>query len=163
MKTLIIEPLHIGKFSLDTVFENVFGNEMLRKIHGDNTQITDWDNKNKRTIKFSVNVDNIPMELKRFFCGSKLRVTSRQTRDIKPNRINVNNRIKMHMVLSELFHVKPQFYLEETANEIYFGGEIKHAAVLPPPLNAICEGFMMTRSRREIEVFKQRILIVHGC
>lgn len=163
MKSLVIEPLYIGKFPLETVFENVFGNEMLRKIHGENTQITDWDNKNKRTIKFSVNVDNIPMELKRFFCGSKLRVTSRQTQDIQSNRINVNNRIKMHMVFSELFHVKPQFYLEETTNGIYFGGEIKHAVVLPPPLNSLCESFMMTRSRREIELYKQRILIAHNC
>jgi hypothetical protein len=163
MKVLDIEPICVGHYPLETVFENVFGNMMLRKMHGESVNITDWDDKNKRTVKFSVNVDNIPMELKRFFCGSKLRVTSRQTREILADRINVKNRIKMHMLFSELFYVKPEFYLERCLNGVHFSGRIEHSCVLPPPLNSICEGFMLAQTRREIDIYKQRILIVHEC
>jgi len=158
MKELDIEPICIGKFPLPVVFERVFSNDMLTLMHGDSVKITSWEN-NKRIVRFSVNLENVPMEIKRFFCGSKLRVTSRQILHIEPNLYSVKNKIKMHFLFSEFFHVKPEFYLEKKSDGgVYFSGKISHSAVLPPPLNSITETFMKASSEREITKYKENIL-----
>lgn len=162
MKQLDIDPIHIGKYPLDVVFEKVFGKKMLKKIHGESVESSDWDINNKRTIKFSVEFDEIPAELKDLLGDHKVNITSKQTRRIQTNRVNVNNRLTMNIMFSELFTIEPEFYIEQTRNGVYFGGRIQHNALLPPPLNGIAENFMMERSQKEIEMYKKALLKLHS-
>jgi len=162
MKQIVIDPIHIGKYPLDVVFEKVFGKKMLKKIHGESVESSDWDINNKRIIKFCVEFDEIPSELKDLLGNNKVNITSKQTRYIERNRVNVNNRITMNIMFSELFSIEPEFYIEATRDGVYFSGRIQHNAVLPPPLNRIAESFMMERSQKEIEMYKKALLKLHS-
>jgi hypothetical protein len=166
MKELCITPFHIGQFDIDSAFDSVFGNDMLRNIHGDNLQASDWKN-NKRVLKFSIDVGNIPAALKSVFIGSPLRITTSQKLTVGVGagvgagvggRRVIDSHMKPHFLFSELFKVTSQFYLEEMEDGVYFGGKVEHSARLPPPLNSIAESFMVQRSEEEIEKYKQMIL-----
>lgn len=161
MKELHIEPILLRNISLNNAFDSVFCDETLKKIHGPETKISTWEN-DKRIIRFSINIEKLPKEIKKFFCGSKLRITSKQTRNIikdskNNDMITINNRIKMHFIFADFFFIKPNFYLKNTNEGIYFGGIIEHSAVLPPPLNSIAEIFMKSQSEKEIREYKNII------
>jgi hypothetical protein len=163
MKELRIDAFHIGQFDIDSAFDSVFGNDMLRNIHGESLKASDWKN-NNRVLKFSIDVGNIPSALKSVFIGSSLRITTNQKltegdgeRGGRRKRV-VDSHMKPHFMFSELFKVSSQFYLEELVDGVHFGGKVEHSARLPPPLNSIAESFMMQRSGDEIEKYKQMIL-----
>jgi len=163
MKLLELNPLDLGNISHETAYEHIFGEEMLRKFHGDEFKLKRINNTN-RIIKFQVYLDNIPMELKRFFCGKNLRITTKQNishncQD-KPNTWTVTSKVRMHFLGAEFFKVKPVFLLEKKENaHIYFSARVEHHAILPPPLNMIAEHFMHQQTEKEmnqfIELFKK--------
>lgn len=160
MKELRIDAFHIGHFDIDSAFEHVFGNDMLKKIHGNSLKASDWKN-NNRVLKFSIDVGNIPSALKSVFIGSPLRITTNQKLTEGGGgrrKCLIDSHMKPHFMFSELFKVSSQFYLEEMEGGVYFGGKVEHSARLPPPLNSIAESFMMQRSGDEIEKYKQMIL-----
>ena len=169
MKELRIDAFHIGQVDIESAFEHVFGNDMLKKIHGNSLKASDWKN-NNRVLKFSIDVGNIPSALKSVFIGSPLRITTNQklTEGCGSGgggeggggrrKCLIDSHMKPHFMFSELFKVSSQFYLEEMEGEVYFGGKVEHSARLPPPLNSIAESFMMQRSGDEIEKYKQMIL-----
>lgn len=160
MKEIQIPLTPLGKISLNNAFDLVFGKPTLERVHGPSLSLTEWID-DKRIVKFTINVDNIPKEVRRFFCGSTLRVTSRQTR-MSPhsNVIRVDNRIKMHFLGAEFVSLKPVFTLthDETCGFTSISGSVKHVARFPPPINAIVEGFMALNSQKELDHF-QNVLV----
>jgi hypothetical protein len=154
MKLLPIPLVSLGQIELDDAFQAVFGSDTLSKVHGPSLKFTEWVD-NQRTVKFSVDVDNIPLEVRRFFCGKRLRVTSKQNKIKGDKYLEVHNRMKMHFLGSELFVIRPVFKLtyNEASGTTEVTGCVKHIARLPPPLNRIAEAFMMEHSRRELEKF----------
>jgi len=164
MKELCITPFYIGQFDITSAFESVFGNDMLKKIHGDSLTVTEWKN-NKRRLKFSYDIDSIPPVLKHLFIGSSLKITTNQKLKYEPGMRKhiIDSHMKPHILFSELFKVSSQFYLEETNDGVYFGGKVENCACLPPPLNSIAESFMIERSKEELEKYKERILNINIC
>jgi hypothetical protein len=152
MRLLEIEPIQIRGVSIKTAFDQIFHDETLREVHGPSLKATPWDGKNKRLLKFSISLDNVPSEIRRFFCGNKLKITTRQALVPQDARYDVKNSIRMHFLGAELFKLKSAFYLEQKDDgHLSFGGRVEHHAILPPPLNGIAEGFMKQQSEREVD------------
>ena len=158
MRVLVIPPVRIKRGSLDSAFDAVFGAAMLRRMHGADTQVGPFD-KNQRRFSFRVAVPEIPPQIRRFFCGKDLKVTTRQHLSITSTKWEVTNRLKLHFVGSEFFKLRPVFWLEhrpageDQEDGVYLGGSVRHDAVLPPPLNGIAEAFMMASSEEELRRF----------
>ena len=70
-----INNILLNETDLNMAFSRTFGNEILAKIHGHNIKISPWKD-NKRHVKFKTNIDNIPIEIRRFFCGKDLNITN---------------------------------------------------------------------------------------
>ncbi len=155
MKELVIPPTPLAPATMTEAFEAVFGVPMLRRVHGPQTKVTPFDAKGSRQFTFDVPVDNVPGPIRRFFAGGRMAVTTRQHLARKtPDAWHVTNRIKLHFVGAELFYLKPLFRLERGEDGVVrLGGRVRHSAILPPPLNAIAESFMMLNSERELRHF----------
>lgn len=158
MRVLVVPPVRVKRDSLPSAFDAVFGPAMLRRVHGPDTQVGLFD-KNQRRFSFRVAVPEVPPQIRRFFCGTDLKVTTRQHLGISSTKWQVTNKMKLHFVGSEFFKLRPVFWLEERAAgdgvEVYLGGSVRHDAVLPPPLNGIAEAFMMASSEKELRHFGQ--------
>lgn len=158
MKQLIVPRTRLrGQRDMASALHAVFGPAMLRRVHGAGTKAGDFVD-GKRAFQFVVNVDSVPPPIRRFFCGSELRVTTRQTVDqTDPAKWTVINRLKLHFVGSEFFKLRPTFWLERDPDtgDVYLGGTVRHDAVLPPPLDGIAENFMMLNTRKELVHFAQ--------
>lgn len=153
MKQLLLPTIPLKQCrDLDGALRAVFGPQMLRRVHGPGTKAGDFDARGRRTFKFSVKVDSVPPPIRRFFCGSELGVTTRQTLDKESgDRWTVTNKMKLHFVGAEFFKLRPAFWLERGVDGVVsLGGAIRHDAVLPPPLNGIAEDFMVLNSKREL-------------
>lgn len=157
MKQLIVPRTRLrGQRDMNSALRAVFGPDMLRRVHGASTKVGDFVD-GKRSFKFAVSVDSVPPPIRKFFCGSELRVTTRQTLDqtTDPAKWTVTNKMKLHFVGSELFKLRPTFWLERDPDDghVYLGGTVRHDAVLPPPLDGIAENFMMLNTRKELVHF----------
>lgn len=152
MKQLILPRTRLaGQRDMDGALHAVFGPGMLRKMHGPSTKAGTFDAHNKRVFKFTVAVDSVPLPIRKFFCGSQLGVTTRQTLERSADKFTITNRMKLHFVGAEFFKLRPVFWLErEQDGGVSLGGLVRHDAVLPPPLNGIAENFMMLNTRREL-------------
>ena len=56
----------------------------------------------------------------------------------------VQNKVRMHFVGAEFCKVKPTFRVsrDPASGRVTFAAAVKVYALLPPPLDKICEGFM---------------------
>lgn len=157
MKLLTLPPVKLAgphATDLDAAMNAVFGPHMLRKVHGPSLKAGSFDAKGKRAFKFEIRVDAVPPPIRRFFCGSTLGVSTRQTLDKQPDKWTVTNRMKLHFVGAELFKLRPVFWLErDPEGGVSLGGRVRHDAVLPPPLNGIAENFMALNTHRELMHF----------
>jgi len=158
MKESKIENIEIKSIDINNAFDNVFNQDTLYKLHGiEQIKISAWQN-NQRIVKFRTKIDNIPLEVRRFFCGKELKVTNRQIiTESTDTYINIRNKIRMHFLGAEIFHVKPYFYLQKIKDKIYFSARIENHAILPPPLNSIAENFMAAKSQKELESFAEAL------
>lgn len=156
MKEIQVPELAMTCQSLDSAFDSVFGPDTLARVHGPSTRVEPFKN-NERTFTFDIDVSSVPRMLRCFFCGPRMRVTTRQTMERSRNDIRVTNHIKMHVVGAELFRVKPTFWLDRKSSQgiVVLGGIVQHEASLPPPLRGIAERFMAAHSERELRRFEQ--------
>lgn len=158
MKLLTLPPVRINRDSLGEAFESVFGPSMLRRVHGPDTRVGNFED-NKRRFSFKVHVGEIPPLIRRFFCGRELKVTTQQRLSTEPTKWEVTNRMKLHFVGAEFVGIKPVFWLEACDGTegreagIYLGGTVRHDARFPPPLNGIAESFMIANSEKELRHF----------
>ena len=146
--------------NVETAFEHIFGEGMLRVLYGADVSIGAWttasDASRTRTIKGKVDVDGAPEEIMRVLGGSKLRASTIQTvRDTSKNSdqsIQVQNKVRMHFLGAELVRVRPQFLIRKSASDRQpvFQADVKLDAFFPPPVNMIVESFMATFARKQI-------------
>lgn len=154
MKEVHIEPKILGNFSLSQAFDLLFSIEMLKNIHGNSVKVSEWKN-DERIIKFSINIDTIPYEVRVFFCGDQLRITTRQRRYKETEkRWIIENKMRMHFMFAELFQVHPTFILETIDGITYLQVRVEHHAILPTPLNHVVETFMASQTERELNEYK---------
>ena len=120
----------------------------------------------------------MPMTLCALVGGStnRMRMTVRQQMDINSGMqdnivITVQHKIRMHVVCAELVRIKPTFIFtlspipregasdEEGGCEwaLTFGCHVKLYAILPPPLDKVCEGFMVSTCRNEVDLYMAAI------
>lgn len=159
MKLIVLPDVRIGRVSMDAALDSVFGPAMLRRVHGPSLRVGDFNHKNQRVFKFKIDVSCVPPPIRRFFCGNELNITTRQTLDKKTQREwSVTNKLKLHFVGAEFFKIRPSFYLKQDEDgTVSLGGQVRHDAVLPPPLNGIAEDFMALNSAKEIRHFAHQL------
>lgn len=141
---------------MEGALEAVFGVDVLRRVHGPSLRGEGpFDARGKRAFKFAVDVSAVPAPIRRFFCGKRMRITTRQTLAKKaPDDWTITNALKMHFLGAELFKIRPQFWLREgTDGTVSLGGRVQHDARLPPPLCHIAEDFMALHTARELHRF----------
>ena len=163
MKVLDVSEIVLpGKTTLQSAFDFVFSETSLKKLHGPTTKVSPWSSRSdkekevqNRTIKFEIRVDNVPADVRRFFCGKSMRLTTKQRVDRQdPKTWTIENRVRMHFMGAEFFRVKPTFVIVRSDDGVVrIGGRIEHHAMLPPPLNVVAENFMKAHSAREIDGF----------
>lgn len=156
MKEVTIPPQTLGEISIETAFDALFSREFLKKIHGDSLRVSGWNEDDERTIQFSVNIDKVPIELRRIFCGNKLRITTHQTVRKEPGQWTVTNKLKMHCLGAEFVRVRPVFVLGTDADShtTHISVRVEHDAFMPPPINRVVETFMASQTRRELESYE---------
>lgn len=152
MKCIDVGPFRVKNLSLHQAFDLMFGEDTLRKVHGNTLSVTKW-NGDQRRLSFQIDVDQVPREIRTVFCGNTLKITTKQRKFEEPSKIMVKNKIKMHFLGAEIFHVKPLFSLQrdEESDTVCITGCVEHHSILPPPLNGIAETFMVQNSRRELD------------
>lgn len=154
MKEFTIPKIYLGNISLEDAFNKVFNPDTMKKIHGENMTITNWNNKNERTFKFNIDIPYVPKEIKMFFCGNNIKITTKQYRINNDNNIQVKNKTKLHILGAELVSVKPLFTIfNDNNNHACLSVNIEHHARFPPPLNSIIEGFMAETSKKSFKKF----------
>jgi len=160
MKKLTLPEVPLTARTLDDALDTVFGVDTLLQVHGPSLRATPFDESGKRKFSFDVDIGTVPLPIRKFFCGKNLRVTTSQTltkikRRGEPTVWTVKNSLKPHFIGSEFFKLRPIFWLRRDTVDgvITVGGEVKHDAVLPPPLNDIAESFMMAASEKELRKF----------
>jgi len=165
MKILRIPEVRLTSRTLDDALDAVFGIDTLTKVHGptlDTTTMTtsstidSFSDDGRRKFSFVVETSGIPGAIKKFVCGDDVKVTTTQTLSKKvPTKWSVTNVLKTKFLGSELFQVRPVFWLQQDRHgTVTLGGTIRHDAILPPPLNDIAETFMMQLSERELRRFE---------
>lgn len=155
MRQLVLSAVPVRRPCLQSAKEAVFGPEMLRRVHGPSLRFqTGEDTAHGRVFGFDVDVGDVPAPIRVFFCGKSLRVTTTQAVTETPSKIEVTNGLKLHFVGSELFKLRPSFWLERSPDgTVVLGGQVGHVAVLPPPLRGIAESFMLQNSERTLAHF----------
>lgn len=158
MRIVNVPRVPLGHVPLDTALHRVFGEDTLRRMHGSSLKGGGAFREGRRSFSFKVAVDQVPTPIRRFFCGDQLRVTTRQTLQLKEDEYVVVNKLKLHFVGSEFFSIKPSFCLtKEQDGGVTLGGAVRHDAVLPPPLNGIAEEFMAMNTERELRALARTL------
>lgn len=143
--------------SLESAVAVAFGEETLRFAHGPSLRLTSWradgETKQNRQIQFKIDVAHIPPTIRRFFCGKHLRVTAKQRMHSSNAQVDVENKLKMHFVGSELFKVRPRFQLSSEKGFVYLSGCVEHHAMLPNPIGVVAERFMASNTENELEKY----------
>jgi hypothetical protein len=156
MKLVRVGPVW-ERCGIDRAFAAVFGEATLRRVHGPSLRAEPWAG-DRRTLRFDVEVSGIPAEIRRFFCGSRMRVRARQTltKDQTAEGAvtwTVRSAMRMHFLGAELFSVKPVFRLVADAQGregVEFSGSVEHRARLPPPLKGLAEELMARHTEQEL-------------
>lgn len=170
MKEVLIPDTLLRKnMPMPEAIQVAFGLPTLTIAHGPTLKVTSWRSDKRhetiqhRQIRYSMPVGQIPPAIRKFFCGEQLRITSRQHMDTQASTVNVHNKIRMHFLGAEMFHVKPSFQLRKADDgDIYLSGRVEHHAILPPPLCHIAESFMALNSERELKKYGDAMLEVMG-
>lgn len=153
MKLVCVDRVPLPYKDLHSAFDVAFGESMLRRIHGPDYRASPWV-KDKRKVEYHVDVDAVPKEMRKFFCGDRLKITTTQHRKQQQqdgNLVEVKNRMKLHCVAAEFVRVKPTFTLQQQGGQVLFSARIEHHAILPPPLCGIVEHFMSTNTQKHID------------
>jgi hypothetical protein len=162
MKEVIVDKTPIGPFTLSNAMHVVFGLPTLTMAHGPSLKLSSWQRDEasgtaRRTVRYTMDVSAVPPPVRRFFCGKQLRITSRQTLTETPCEAVVSNKVRMHFLGAELFHVKPKFVVSVENGTAYLSGRVEHHAFLPPPLSHVVEDFMALHSRLELKKYAQAL------
>ena len=157
MRVTVATPVNLGPVTMAAAFERVFGLQTLRRMHGDSFEATAWAAQS-RTVKFEIRFDAVPPEVRRFFCGDRLRVRLHQRATVQDGSVSVRDKMRMHFVGSELFIVRPRHRIEARPEGVFFTAEVENHAMLPPPLCNIVEAFMDASSRAQLERFSKILL-----
>jgi hypothetical protein len=150
--------LDMGSLSLKDAISVVFDNDTLRRVHGEDMQITEWK-EGRRRLHMAFDTSGIPEQVRRAFCGGpRTRVTVKQVIERSTEEEHrVRNKVRMHVLGQELIKVRPLFVLTKKDSKIELAASVQVHAILPPPLNHIAEAFMIEQSERDVRAYLEVI------
>lgn len=135
--------------------------DVAKEMHEKNNfEATNWDEKNRRIVKFEMPSDNMPQALIKIVGGGKLRSTTYQEkRLLASDKIEVRNKVKPHVIGAEFIKIKPTFTLSSMgANRSILNMHCKMYAIMPPPFDKIMEGFMYSSAKINYKWYKDAAL-----
>ena len=166
MRTVVVDPVCLGKMSLPEAFAFAFDPDVSKRAYGSDTSVSDW-NEGRRNVQCFLAV-NLPNELKRFLRRDTVRISSCQTRiggGVKDDdggtadRIAVESMVRMHFWGARLFRTKPTVVLQTRGDgTVWLEGRSDNHAMLPPPLNGIAEACMARHSKENLERYQRCVL-----
>jgi hypothetical protein len=144
----LLEAFHV-LFDDDKVMQFMYDKNKFHASH--------WD-KDRRTVHFEIPHDNMPSALVKFVGGGKIRATTQQHRKISPNKIEIKNKIRPHVLGAEFIKISPTFHLTRIDNNTtQFDIYCKLYALLIPPLDKMMEGFMLSSSKKNFSWFREAL------
>lgn len=164
MQIVEIPPIALGVKDLESAFEKVFRVETLHGVHGDDlVSVSPWIPRitggEKRRVVVNAPLNNVPEEVHGFvhkLMGKKtqwIKMTTKQT----VNRSNphassweIQNRVTLASIASELVHIAPVFYLERKDDQVYLTGRVEAKAFVPPPFKRAVEDAMANETRANL-------------
>jgi hypothetical protein len=158
-----IEGLDLGPVDVGRAAEVVYGEPLMKTMHGDNATIEPWRNNRRklRVVMDSESVIPLAPEVRRFVCGNKVRSTIKQKIEKNTEELHeVKSDIKLHVLGAEFFKVRSLFQLKRhpsDAKRTTFDSRVEVHAVFPPPLNHIFENFMIEHAKKDIEYYTQQM------
>lgn len=166
MKEAILAPTLLPG-DVSSAIRRALGDAVLRCVHGPNMTVTPWSPAGsraaRRTVSFSMAVEKVPRPVRRFFCGDRMRVTSRQHLTRSPGVATVRHELELHFVGARFFRVQPVFTLRKVGDDATtLEARVQNHARFPPPLNGIAERFMAANSQRELDALRDCVLRVYA-
>ena len=157
MRSFEMVGIPLGDRSMYEAVSLVYGDDIIRSTHK-NVQIGSWKDKMRHLEFVAALPHNLPKEIAPFFCGRSLRisVTQRVKRD---NHVKheVHNHVRLHIIGSELFCIKPRFIIRRNPNpfcarnaKTTLDAHVEVHAILPPPLCGIIENFMIKHATSDM-------------
>ena len=154
-----------GCGTVGQAFDRVFGAETLEFLYGGDVRVGQWSPshdaaKRTRRIQGGMHIEGAPAEVVRFLAGGRrLRATTRQDVVVHDaDAIDVTHRVRMHFLGAELVRVKPSFRLRaQTGGPPLLDAEVRVAALFPPPIGGVIEGFMEHFARRQLAATRQLV------
>lgn len=143
--------IDLAGLSMQEAIEMVFAPDTLRKVHGDDMEISEWKN-GQRKLHMHFKGLQIPEQVRKCLSGgSDPRVTVKQVIEKSdPDEHRVRNRVRLHLLGQEFIKVRPRFSLTSMLNITRFTASVEVHAIFPPPLNGIVEAFMIEESQKDI-------------
>lgn len=155
--------IDLGDIQLDDAANIVYGEDLMKIMHGEDVQIEPWKN-NRRRLRITMDADSViplPEEIRKFVCGSRVKSTVKQR--IVANTANlhsVKSNVKLHVLGSEFLRIRSIFNLSrcKETNKTLLNSEVEVHAIFPPPLNKMLEGFMIHHAEHDIAFYEDRIV-----
>ena len=143
--------------SMQEAIDLVFDPDTLRQVHGQDMEISEWKNGQRKLHMHFKNLQ-IPEQVRKCLSGgSDPRVTVKQVieKSDDPAEHRVKNKVRLHLLGQEFIKVRPRFSLMTSVDQVgavatRFAASVEVHAIFPPPLNGIVEAFMIQESQNDI-------------
>lgn len=174
MKWVAKEALCVGRASsFAEAIEAAFGEATLAAVHDANvTVLKPWSSfkdpahQDLPAYKRSIAIETpfppqFPDALRPFAGTDRLRMTVHQSGVVMMGegacceRMEVRNRMRVHVLFAELCSVKPKVLLARNpeTQEVFFSAEVRLDAILPPPVAELAETFMALTCTRNLDAY----------
>jgi hypothetical protein len=164
MKIVCSEPQHVGSApSLAAAFDAAIALDALVFVHGPRVTVDDWKTSKQDLLERHYRVVNqlpetLPPALRSLAGGEHVEMTVRQRVAIgkqKADRVEIENKLKLHVPCNKLIKIKYTFEIDRDAAtaHVAVATRIKVRVLLPPPLNAIAEEYILDMFRESIASF----------
>ena len=155
-----------SKVDMETANAVVFGEQVLRRVHGDGLRIEPWNEAGVRTLKICVERPEITPDagaagpsglagLMGNACAKTVKTTVTQQIHRDTDATQVSSKVRLKMLGAEFIKIRPLFeiYRDATEDGMMFKATVELQAVIPPPMCHLVEGFMEAQTLESLNEY----------
>lgn len=155
MKTIHLQ-LNMGHVHINDVVGMIYCKDFMRKIHGKDLVISDW-NDGHRLLQYYIPIDpNIPGPVKRFVTGDKIKVNTAQHLVVhNEKKHQIDSKVHFHMFGARLLNISSTFTTvqENQDDETVLDINVRVGVKAPPIVKGTIEKYMVTEASKDIMKF----------
>lgn len=158
-----VKDVVLGDSSIHEIIDRIFSDNVLKTIHGQNTEISPWK-QNRREVKYCHDVSNISHPFKKFVIKDKIWVTAQQVLHFDAaddKQARMENKVKLKCVGSRFISINSIFRIhrcEKTDNNM-FEANVRVNVALPGIAN-MTEHLLVDQAKDEVERFVREIRVI---